>query len=88
MPIYDEKHIKAKVKQFNCVDNTNVWGDKVPNEGVHCTCIGTMNISSVMKIDKKNHPQVYLEECKYKTNKKKIFKYIDAELDLDDSNSE
>ena len=53
MPIYDEKHIKAKVKQFNCVDNTNVWGDKVPNEGVHCTCIGTMNISSVMKIDKK-----------------------------------
>ena len=33
---------------------------------------------SVMKMNKKNYPQVYLEECK-------MVKFIDAELDLDDS---
>ena len=31
-----------------------------------------------MKMDKKNYPQVYLEECK-------MVKFIDAELDLDGS---
>ena len=46
-----------------------------------------------MKIDKKNYPQVYLEQCKYKIKKKKVIDFIDAELDLDsddsdDSNSE
>ena len=33
----------------------------------------------------KKYPGVYLEECKYKIKKKKIVKFIDAELDLDDS---
>ena len=42
-----------------------------------------------MKMDKKNYPQVYLEECKYKIKKKKMSKFIDSELDLySDSNSE
>ena len=35
MPVYDEQYIKAKVKEFNDVVNTNVLGDKVPGEGVH-----------------------------------------------------
>ena len=35
MPVYDEKYIKAKVKEFNGVVNTNFLGDKVPKEGVH-----------------------------------------------------
>ena len=38
-----------------------------------------------MKINKKNHPQVYLEEHKYKIKKKKVVKFIDDELDLNDS---
>ena len=29
MPLYDEKCIKAKVREFNGVVNTNFWGDKV-----------------------------------------------------------
>ena len=35
MPVYDEKYIKAKVKEFNGVVNTNFLDDKVPKEGVH-----------------------------------------------------
>ena len=38
-----------------------------------------------MKIDKKNYPQVYLEEFKYEKKKNKMTKFICAELDLDDS---
>ena len=79
MPVYDEKHIKVKVKEFDGVVNTKFWGDKVPNEGVHHTCITAINNSSVMKIDTKDHPQVYLEECKYKIKNKKMVKFIDAE---------
>ena len=37
-----------------------------------------------MKMDKKNYPHVYLEECRYKIKKKKT-RFIDVELDLIDS---
>ena len=29
MPVYDEKHIKAKVREFNGVVKTNFLGDKI-----------------------------------------------------------
>ena len=48
-----------------------------------------------LTIDKKNHPQVYLEECSYRIEKTQIPKFIktelksDSESDLDlDSDSE
>ena len=44
MPLYDEKYMKTKVKQFNGVINTNFWGEKVPKEGVHHTFIACLNI--------------------------------------------
>ena len=52
-PIYDKKCIKAKVRSFNGIVNINFWGDKVPKEGVHHTCIACISIDSVMKIDHK-----------------------------------
>ena len=85
MPVYDEKYIKAKVKEFNGVVNTNFWGDKIPKEGVHHTCMACIGIDSVMKMEKKNDPQVYLEECKYKIKKIKISGFIDVELESDPS---
>ena len=33
-----------------------------------------------MRMEKKNYPQVYLEEWKYKVKKKKMIKFIEAEL--------
>ena len=65
MPVYDEKYIKAKE---NGVIKTNFLADEVPREGVHYTCISSIAIDSIMKTEKKkkNYPQVYLEECKYK----------------------
>ena len=52
-PVYDEKHIKAKVKTFNEVANATFSDDKVPKEGIHYICIAAINIDSVIKIDKK-----------------------------------
>ena len=34
MPVYDEKCIKAKVREFNGVIKTNILGEEVPREGV------------------------------------------------------
>ena len=35
MPVYHEKDLKTKVKEFNGAVNTKFWGYKVPKEGVH-----------------------------------------------------
>ena len=63
--VYDEKCIKAKVREFNGMIKTNFLGDEIPKENWHCACIACITIDSVIKMEKK-YPQVYLEECKYK----------------------
>ena len=41
-----------------------------------------MTIDSVMRMEKKNYPQDYLEQCKYRRMKKtKMTKFIEAELE-------
>ena len=82
IPVYDEKYIKAKVKELNGAVNTNFWGDKVPKEGEHHTYIASISIDSVMKIEKKNYLQVYLADCKHKTQKINMPGFIDVELIL------
>ena len=81
MPVYDEKYIKAKVREFNGVIKTNFLGDEVPKENKHYTCIACITIDSVMRMEKKNYPQVYLEECKYRMKKTKMTNFVKAELE-------
>ena len=83
MPVYDEKYIKAKVREFNGVIKTNFLSDEVPKENEHYTCIACITIDSVMRMEKKNYLQVYLEECKYRMKKTKMTKFIEAELESD-----
>ena len=64
MPVYDEKYIKAKVREFNVMIKINFLIDKVPKENKHYACIACITIDSVMRMGKKNYLQVYLEECK------------------------
>ena len=47
---------------------TNFFGNEIPKENMHYTCIACITIDSVIKMDKKNYP-VYLEECKYGVKK-------------------
>ena len=86
-PIYDQKYLKAKVREFDGVIKTNFLGNEVPKENMHYTCIACITIDSVMRIDKKNHPQVYLEECKYRVKKIQMSRFINTEL-KSDSDSE
>ena len=62
---------------------TNFLGNEVPKENMHYTCIACITIVSVMRMDKKNYPQVYLEECKYRVKKIQMSIFINAELVID-----
>ena len=81
--IYDKKYIKAKVREFDGVIKTNFLGNKVPKENMRYTCIACLTIDSVVRMDKKNYPQVYLEECKYKIKKIQMPRFVNAELESD-----
>ena len=53
MPIYDEKYIKARVREFSGVIKTNFLGNEIPKESMHYTCIACITIDSVMRMEKK-----------------------------------
>ena len=80
-PIYENKYLKAKVREFNGNIKTNFLGNNVPEENTYYTCIACITLDSVLKMGKKNYPQVYLEECKYKV--KQVRRFITIELDPD-----
>ena len=55
----------------------------MPKENIHYSCIACITIDSVINFNKKNHQQVYLEECKYRIKKTQIPKFIKNELKSD-----
>ena len=86
-PIYEQKYLKAKVREFDGVIKTNFLSNDAPKENMHYTCIACIIIDSVMRMNKKNHPQVYVEECKYRVKKIQMSRFINIEL-KSDSDSE
>ena len=88
-PIFDRKYLKAKVREFDGVIKTNSLGNATPKENMRYTCNACITIDSVMRVDKKNHQQVYLEEFKYRIKKIQMSRFINIELKSDsDSDSE
>ena len=59
----------------------------MPKENTYYTCIACITIDSVMRIDKKNHLQIYLEEYKYRVKKIQMSRFVNTEL-KSDSDSE
>ena len=55
----------------------------MPKENMYCTCIACITIDTDLRINKKNHPKIYLEQCKYKIKKTQIPKFIKTELKSD-----
>ena len=68
-PIYEQKYLKTKLREYDGVIKTHFLGNGITKENMHYTCIACIIIDSVMRMDKKKYPQVYLEECKYKIKK-------------------
>ena len=88
-PVYEYKYLKAKLREFDGVIKTNFLGNDMLKENMLYTCIACITIYSVLRIDKKNHPQVYLEEFKYRIKKTQVSKFINTELKSDsDSDSD
>ena len=82
MPVCNEIYIKAKVKEFNGVINRKFGVIKYQKRYAS-------HLYSLYKYwfchenRKKNYPQVYLEEWKYKIKKKKMPEFMDIELEPD-----
>ena len=52
-PIYEQKYLKAKVREFNGAIKTNFLVNDMPKENMHYICIACITIDSVMIMDKK-----------------------------------
>ena len=81
--VYEYKYLKAKVREFYGVIKTNFLGFNAPKENMHYTCIACITIDSAMRIDKKDHQQVYLEECKFRAKKIQTSRFLNTELKSD-----
>ena len=82
-PICDGKYLLTKLKIFNGANKTTFSDDEMPMERNHYVCIAAIDIGSVLKIDKKVYPQVYLEQCKYKLKKRRPVDFIDFDIKTD-----
>ena len=58
-PVYENKYLKAKVRESDGTIKTNFWGNDMPKENMHYTCIACITIDSVMNFDK-NKPSTSL----------------------------
>ena len=85
-PIHDDKYIKTKVKRFSAILNTLFSDNEIPKERNHYIWIAAISIDSILKVDKKNYPQAYFEQCKCKIKRRKPVDFIDAEVDLSSDN--
>ena len=79
-PVY--KYLKAKVREFNGVIKTNFLNNGMPKENIHYSCIACITIDSVINFNKKNHPQVYLEECKCRIKKTQMPKFLKNDIKI------
>ena len=86
-PIRNDKYIISKLKIFQKINRTTFTDNVVPDENTHNNCIPAIDIDSVLKIDKKAFPQAYLEQCEYKSKKRKPVSFIDSEI-IDDEDYE
>ena len=62
--------------------------DEITKERNRYICIAAICIDSVLRVGKKNYPQVYLEQCKYKTKKRELTNFIDDETNLTSDESD
>ena len=52
-PIYEQKYLKVKVREFDGVIKTNFLVNDTPKEKMHYACITCITIDFVMRMDKK-----------------------------------
>ena len=78
MPIYDEKYIKAKVREFNHV--INFLSSEIPKVNVHYTCIACITIDSIIRMEKILFTGLF-RRVQIQIKKTKMTKFINTELE-------
>ena len=74
--VYEYKYLKTKVREFDDVIKTNFLNNGMSKENMYYFCISRITIDSVINFNGKNHPHVYLEECKYRIKKTQMPKFM------------
>ena len=88
-PIYENKYLKVKVTEFDGDIKTNFLNNGLPKENTYYTSIACITVDSILRMNKKNYSQVYLEECKYKIKEIHRSRFKNTELETDsESDSE
>ena len=89
-PIYgeDDKYIKVKIKSYEDKVNTNFQGKKTLKENSSYKCLSIITLESIIKVNKKYHPQICLDEYKYEVKNKKVENLINDDLELTSSTNE
>ena len=80
--VFDEKHLKTKIRSCNEKIKTNFYNNKIPKEDSQCICLSVILIDSLYRKNENYYPQVFLEECKYVLKEKKMRKYITDDIEI------
>ena len=70
-PVYDDKCIKTKIKNYNNKLYENFHDFEIPKDNEYCTCLSVILLGFVIKIDNNYQSQIFLEESKYAKKKRK-----------------
>ena len=83
-PVYNEKHLKAKIKSYNGRINTNFHNNKILKDGSQFIFLflSVLLIDPVFRTGKNYYPEVFLEECKYVIKEKKMAEYITEDIKI------
>ena len=83
-----DKYIKRKIKMYEDRANSYFQGKKVPKENAPYKYLSLIMLDSVIRVNKKYHPQTLLEDCKYVIRKNKMKNLINNDLDLTSSDND
>ena len=78
---HNDKYIKAKIKSYADKVNRNFQGNSIPKENASYQCFSLIILNYVIRVSKKNCPQILVEECKYEIQKTKMENLINDDLE-------
>ena len=92
-PVYDDndKYIKAKIKAYGDIIDTNFHGNIIPRENTWYKGLSLIMLGSLIRTNKRYYPQTLLGKSKYKKIRNKAENLINDDLDSsssDESDSE
>ena len=81
--VYDDGHIKAKIRTYGDKVYAKQRGLNVPEDDIECESFTVISIFSLHVHENKYYLQVYLDNCAYKIANKQMTDYLDENLFVD-----